>query len=176
MKRYLALLRGINVSGQKIIKMDILKKSLTEIGLHNVQTYIQSGNIVFDYPEIEEKILATIIHERILNTWGYEIVVILLSREVIQKMLLENPYKNEDKKDLYMTILSLPPEQGRIESISNISFSPDTFFVLDKTIYIHCPSGYGKTKLSNTFFEKKLKISATTRNLNTMQKLWEMMQ
>jgi uncharacterized protein (DUF1697 family) len=88
-----------------------------------------------------------------------------------------NPFLKQSKIDiekLHITFLAEIPEQENVESIRNINYSPDKFIIIDKEVYLYCPNGYGITKLSNNFFEQKLKIKATTRNWRTVNKLFEM--
>lgn len=81
--------------------------------------------------------------------------------------------KNSDAKRLYITFLSEIPAEENVESIENINFLPDKFTIIGKEIYLCVANGYGETKISNNFFEKKLKVKATTRNWNTVNKLSE---
>ena len=82
--------------------------------------------------------------------------------------------KNIDEKKLHVTFLSETPSEENVKSIENIDFALDRFIISGKEIYLHIPESYGETKLSNQFFEKKLKVTATTRNWNTVIKLMEM--
>ena len=95
----------------------------------------------------------------------------------MKKTISSNPFlkeKNGDAKRLYVTFLSEIPDKENVESIANIDFSPDKFIIIGKEIYLCVANGYGETKISNTFFEKKLKVKATTRNWNTVNKLSDM--
>jgi uncharacterized protein (DUF1697 family) len=105
--------------------------------------------------------------------------VIIRTKEELEKILSQNSFtkeKNIDVKKLHVTFLSETPDGGKIEQIKEVDFSPDRFIIKGKEIYLHIPGSYGETKLSNKFFENKLKVSATTRNWNTVNKLCEMAQ
>ena len=97
----------------------------------------------------------------------------------MEKIISQNPFtkeKNIDLKKLHVTFLSETPDKEKIEQIKEADFLPDRFAIKGKEIYLHIPVSYGETKLSNKFFENKLKVSATTRNWNTVNKLFEMAQ
>jgi uncharacterized protein (DUF1697 family) len=178
MQTFIAILRGINVSGQKKILMADLKSLFENSGFLEVQTYIQSGNVVFKSPaKLPGLKLAQKIEKAINEKYGFKVPVITRNKEELQKIITTNPFaeqKNIDLKKLHLTFLSNEPEKENIENIRKTNFSPDEFVIEGKEIYLHIPESYGLTKLSNTFFEKKLKVTATTRNWNTVNKLWEM--
>jgi uncharacterized protein (DUF1697 family) len=97
----------------------------------------------------------------------------------LEKILSQNPFTKEksiDPKKLHFTFLSETPDREKMDQIKEVDFSPDQFIIKGKEIYLHIPGSYGETKLSNKFFENKLKVSATTRNWNTVNKLCEMAQ
>ena len=176
-KTYIALLRGINVSGCNKIKMTELKQLYIELGFINVTTYIQSGNMVFQ-TNIEEldKIEQQIINS-IKQTFGYLIQVIVLTKKSLETIYVSNPFLKEPNIDitkLHVTLLSNRPNESDIIPLKTLGKNEDTFIIVDKTIYLYCPNGYGKTILNNNLFEKKLKVSATTRNWNTISKLVEL--
>ena len=92
-------------------------------------------------------------------------------------MIDNNPFikkKGIQLDKLHVTFLGTLPESSLVKAIEKLNFSPDEFVITGREIYLHCPGGYGNTKLSNNFFEKKLFVKATTRNWNTVNKLWEM--
>lgn len=177
MLTYIALLRGINVSGHHKIKMTELKQLFIELGFKNVTTYIQSGNVVFqtnlkELDKIEQQII-----NGIKQTFGYLVQVIVLTKKSLETIYASNPFlqkPNIDITKIHVTILSNKPNENDIIPLNTISKNEDTFIIVDKTIYLYCPNGYGKTILNNNLFEKKLKISATTRNWNTISKLVEL--
>jgi len=177
MKTYISILRGINVSGQKLIKMNALKEMYQGLDFRNVRTYIQSGNGVFESNAQEIRILEKTISAAILKTFGFEVPVIVLGKEELRNISDYNTFiseRGEDIARLYVTFLSAEPEHSLTDSIMHEEYLPDEFYYSGKSIYLFCPNGYGNTKLSNTFFEKRLKVRATTRNWKTVLELVKM--
>jgi len=178
MQTFISILRGINVSGQKKILMADLKTLYEKLKFKEVTTYIQSGNVAFKGEEKWKDIkLAQKIEGAIFKKYNFQVPVIIRSKEELKKIISSNPFlkeKNIDTKKLHVTFLSEIPAKTNVESIEDIDFSPDIFILNGKEIYLHIPVSYGETKLSNNFFENKLKVKATTRNWNTVNKLLEM--
>jgi uncharacterized protein (DUF1697 family) len=176
MKAYITLLRGINVSGSKMIKMDALRALFEEIGCKNVKTYIQSGNVVFRSVK-DAGYLQRAIQENIFNSHGFDVPVWVLNPEDIQKALDENPFlKREcmEREKLYFTFLDKVPDIALLEKLKQYKKPEEEFYCLDKAIHLYLPTGYGKTKLDNNSIENKLKVKATTRNLKTLETLANM--
>lgn len=172
MPTFISILRGINVSGQKKIKMADLKNLYEGLGFKNVQTYIQSGNVVFEHREATATDLQQIIFDAIQNHYGFEVPNIILSLQVVETALKKNPFKDIDK--MYFTFLAETPTKENIEKLYTYSFDEEYYELIDKVVYFHSPNGAGRAKMSNNFFENKLKVMATSRNLNTTRKLLEM--
>jgi uncharacterized protein (DUF1697 family) len=178
MNKYIAILRGINVSGQKKIKMADLKSHLSELNFKNIQTYIQSGNIIFEYESDDIIFLEDAIKSKINEKYGFEVPTIVITQNEIEYVLANNPFINEQGKDperIYVTFLSDFPSITNIEKLENFNYSPEEYILDGKIIYFFSPHGYGKAKMNNNFFENKLKVEATTRNWKTVNKLFEMM-
>lgn len=174
METYIALLRGINVGGRNKIKMVDLKTSLLLLGLENVQTYIQSGNIIFNYKKMESNEIEQLLKAAILESFELVVPVLVLTKKELEYAFLNNPFlkeKNIDPKTLHVTFLKDKPKQTLAKSLENPSKNNDQFIIHRKMAYVSCPNGYGKTKLTNGFFEKKLDQPSTTRNWNTITKL-----
>ena len=176
MTTYIALLRGINVSGQKIIKMADLRALCQKMGFSNVQTYIQSGNILLQ-SELTADQIAEKISNGIKQSYGFEVPIMVITPEELRQAKSKNPYLGDshlESNKLYFTFLSAEPTEERIKEIDFAQFEPAQCTILGKVFYLHVPEGYGNTKLDNNFFEKKLQVRATTRNLRTVNKLIEM--
>ena len=177
MKTYVSLLRGINVSAQKRIKMEELRSLYTALGFQNIQTYIQSGNVVFQSQNPDAAELSRKIEAGILEHFGYSVSVLILLKSDLRRILDHNPFlkgRNEDISKLCVTFLFQTPAPSALDEISEVKDKHDEFQVSGQEIYLFCPQGFARTKLSNNFFERKLKVSATTRNWKTVNKLYEM--
>lgn len=179
MPNYIAMLRGVNVGGV-VLKMEQLRESLTKMGLKEVRTYVQSGNVVFGSPKAAPSTLAQKISARIARDFDLTVPVIVRAPADLAKVLEINPFlkvKGVDLKRLYVTFLQSTPSKSAQEGLKRIiSGKGDEFRLLGQEIYLHCPGGYGETKLNNNAFEKALEIKATTRNWNTINALVEMAQ
>lgn len=177
MNTYISLLRGINVSGQKIIKMQDLKKLYESLGLQDVITYIQSGNVIFKNKEQDTDLLRIQLIKKINDVYGFDVKILIKTRQELITIKDKNPFLSQpdiDPKKLCFTLLSTKPDHVLTEQISSLDFSPDLFLINDTEIYLYCPHGFGQTKLTNTFFERRLNVNATSRNLRTINKLIEL--
>jgi uncharacterized protein (DUF1697 family) len=175
---YIAILRGINVGGHRAIKMEQLRVIFTALHCTHIQTYIQSGNVVFKHETTDVRHLEDSISSAILTAFGFEVPVLILSLFDWNKAIKNNPYILDvaiDPIHLHVTFLAQEPEASWLVILSSKTENgADKFTLIGRTIYVHCPNGYGNTKLNNTFFEKQLNVSATTRNLKTVLKLQEL--
>jgi uncharacterized protein (DUF1697 family) len=177
MQTYIAILRGINVSGQKMIKMDSLKAQMEELGFKNVETYIQSGNIIFEYQKVDKSDLVKQIEHKIFEKYGFKVPVIIRTPQEFEHILSHNSFiisRNEDINKLHVTFLSELPAQELLNNFPKPENIADELVISGDHVYVFCPNGYGNTKLNNNFFENKLKVIATTRNWKTVIKLGEM--
>ena len=172
----IALLRGINVSGQKKVIMAELRAMCEKMGFQKVKTYIQSGNIVFDTKETDTAKLATAIRNQILATFGYEVKVLVRSQAYFQEVLENNPFLTEaaDIKCLYVAFLSAIPDPELVKKLEAIDYGSDAFRVIEDRLYLYYPNGAGRTKLTNNALERVLKIDATSRNWRSVNKIFEL--
>lgn len=171
------MLRGINVGGQKSIKMENLRSSFDALSYHDPRTYVQSGNIVFNSAASTGQDLSRKIGEKILKDYGFQVAVIVKSATEMAKIVLANPFLKErgiDPSKLHATFLSDFPVKASLPRIDLLGGAPDRFRIIGREIYLHCPNGYGQTKLSNNAIEKALSVQATTRNWNTVSTLAKM--
>ena len=172
MKTYITLLRGINVSGKNIIKMNVLKQLCTEIGLQNVQTYIQSGNIIYQSVEVDSSILSKKIQDKILSTLNLTVPTLTLDIDQFEEILVQHPFtKEEELAQLYITFIDCTPQQEGINSLEEKKNTLELLHTTDNAIYLVANIGYGKTKITNALIENKLKVTATTRNYKTCLKI-----
>ena len=170
MKTYIALLRGINVSGHKKILMADLRLLLEKSGLQNVQTYIQSGNVVFSSSE-KKKDLETIIYKAILKKYGWEVPILVKTASEIKKILNDCPFPQVKKEKSYFVLLQSIPTSENISITESISYPNEEFVITNSCVYLFSELGAAKAKLSTNLFERKLKVRATARNYRTMVKL-----
>jgi len=174
MTTYIAILRGINVGGKRMIKMDALKSMCSRIGFQNTQTYIQSGNLIFQYQMLDLKQLSKMIEQAIVDHFLFDVPVIVLELDELNQLISNNLFGIDTTKNtdfLHVTFLSDVPDVEGINVLSSGNFQDDEFYSVHKAIYLYCPNGYSNSKLTNGFIEKKLKITATTRNWKTTMEL-----
>lgn len=171
MNTYISMLRGINVAGKKRIKMDELKALYESLGFKNVKTYIQSGNVVFQCSDSNASKLVKKIGEEIKQSFGLTVTVVIRTKEEYKQVIKRNPFQDKDLSKLHITFLSESVENPPIKRLEMAKSGMEEFDLSGKEIYLFCPNGYGRTKLTNNFFEKQLNISATTRNWRTVNAL-----
>ncbi|MFA6199944.1 MAG: DUF1697 domain-containing protein [Bacteroidales bacterium] len=174
MKTYISILRGINVSGHKLIKMDALRNLYENMGFVNAITYVQSGNVIFKGEDIEINSLEKKISQQIEKEFGFQVPVIVLSIKKLKHIIDNNPFaedKNKDKSFFHITFLSSIPEKYDTNIIKDKKQDEEEIAFSDYAVYLYCPNGYGRTKLTNNFIESKLKVGATTRNWKTTLEL-----
>lgn len=173
---YIAMLRGINVSGHKPVKMDLLRASFEALGFSDVKTYVQSGNVVFGAAKGSVAGLTEKIAGKILNDFKFSVSVLIRTPEDLTTVLKRNPFVKQAEAEarLYVTFLSAPAPKGTEELLKPLATASEQIFVDDREIYLYCPNGYGNTKVSNTAIEKKLSLPATTRNWRTVNALFDM--
>ena len=176
METYISLLRGINVGKTKRVKMDELKEVYYSLNFKDVKTYIQSGNVVFQFENMDTNELRIKIENKLKELLGFDVKVVIRTKEELEKIINENPLKKEDINHTYITFLSNIPSKKLFNDIkinigSKIKNKNDKIIIYPKEVYLFLPDGYGRTKLNNNFFEKELNVTSTTRNLKTAKKL-----
>lgn len=178
MHRYIAILRGINVGGNRKILMADLKDLFIQQGFKDVKTYIQSGNVIFDSDkEIATQDCSEKIQKAILHSFNFEVPVIVRSSHDFVRSIQLNPFVSEDGFDidrLHLTFLSAVSSVENVALLKTLDISNDRFEVINDLVFIYCIGKYSDSKLTNSFFESKLKVKASTRNWNTVLKLNEL--
>ncbi len=177
MNIYIALLRGVNVSGQKKIPMAELRNMLNKMDYKDVSTYIQSGNVVFTSAEKNTETLEKEINRRIQDSFGFDVPVLVKSKTDLGKIIQQNPYTNPEaleNKQVYFVLLQNAPNTENIEAFQTDVYQNEKCLITKDCVYLLCINGYGNAKLNNNLIERKLKVKATTRNYRTMLKLMEM--
>lgn len=177
MSTFISMLRAINVGGQKMMRMEALQEIYAELGFNNVRTYVQSGNVIFECAEQDLLELNKRIEAQIEKACEYSVHVFIREPNDLRHVLTGNPFLNgrhEDPSKLHVTFLYQTPSEIALSKLLSPSETNDEFKLGEQAIYLFCPNGYGKTKLSNSFFERKLGIPVTTRNWNTVNALYKM--
>ncbi|WP_271405411.1 DUF1697 domain-containing protein [Tenacibaculum soleae] len=170
MKTYIVLLRGINVSGKNKLPMAELRELLNNLGFKNIETYIQSGNIILSSDETKVEVCKKV-NKGIANKFGYDIPVLVRTPQEWKAVIDEYPFSIANEKIVAFTFLDKRTSETEIE-IKGIK--EDQYKIAGDVVYLNCPSGFGKTKLTNNTIEKKLNVIATTRNYKTTLKLLEL--
>jgi uncharacterized protein (DUF1697 family) len=173
----ISLLRGINVGGHKLVKMDSLRAMYESLGFRDVQTYVQSGNVVFRTTARDLAGLATRIELKIEQTHGFRPSVIIRSTSELREAIARNPFagrKDIDFSKLLLTFLAVDPAPEAREKILAIKADPEELRIEGREVYAYLPNGFGRAKLSHTIIERTLKTPGTGRNWNTVTKLLEM--
>ncbi len=178
MTRYIALLRGINVGGHAKVSMDDLRQVFSHVGYTGVTTYLQSGNVLFTTPSPNPAQLTSDIEQAIARALALSTTVLLRSSEELTTVTQANPFLSRgiDPTRLHVTFLRELPLPTHIAQIQPPASTPDEYIPIGQEIYLHCPYGYGNTKLHTGFFERQLQIPATTRTWNTILKLHALAQ
>ncbi len=175
MPAYAALLRAINLGSRNKISMPDLRQLFEELGADDVRTHVQSGNVAFRIAERSSEKLVAAIEGRISSDLGLEIKVLVRTRAQLAKIMGDSPFAGSaDPSELHVTFLVEAPDADRVAALDPAKFEPDRFEVVGREVHLHCPNGYGRTKLNNAFLEKKLDRVGTTRNWKTVTTLTEM--
>jgi uncharacterized protein (DUF1697 family) len=174
---YAAMLRGVNVGGNPL-KMEWLRGACEDMGLREVRTYLQSGNIVFASSLGAAK-LAAMLKAKIDKQTRLPVPVIIRSAKEMADVISDNPFvkrRGIDATKLHVTFLGDVPRQPDVARLDKLAATRDEYHLAKREIYLHCPTNYGETKLSNIAIEKALGASATTRNWATVTTLAEMVR
>jgi uncharacterized protein (DUF1697 family) len=172
--RYISLLRGINLLGHKKIAMAELRALYESLGFKEAKTYIQSGNVIFSAPETDIAALVHKIEKKIKLRLGYDVSVIIRTAEEIRKIVEKNPFAGKEASKLHLTFLAESPDSFPAAEVDKVRDKAERYVHSGREIYLFLPNGYGRTKLNNNFFERKLKVTATTRSWRTVIALAEM--
>jgi uncharacterized protein (DUF1697 family) len=175
---FISLLRGINVSGQKIIRMAHLKALYEELGFKDAQTYIQSGNVVFRTSGQNPKVLEDRIRKALAASFGFDVPVAVRNSQEWQTVIAEQPFEDIagalDGSRVLVAFLSEVPSLEAVTNLLTYANPPEKLVVRGRQAYLHCPGGLGKSKLSNGLIEKTLNVESTTRNWNTVLRIQAM--
>ncbi len=174
---YIAMLRGINVGGHKRIKMDKLRASFEALGFEQVQTYIQSGNVVFKTRKLSPVALSKRVEAQILSDFGFSASVICRSGDEVAAAVERNPFMNRrgiDHEKLHVMFLSDIPAQAAIKKLAELTKVPDQFHFSEREIYFYLPNGVSQSVLMKSPVDRILAVVTTTRNWRTVNTLHQM--
>jgi uncharacterized protein (DUF1697 family) len=177
MTNYVALLRAVNVGGRTVAMAD-LRRGLADLGMDRVQTYVQSGNVVFAAEDQDPNGLATVIESLIERDFALPAKTLVVSAEQLAVIAAANPFPASvaDERSLHATFLFAPVPQDSFAALE-LPARDGERTALDPSrtvVYLHLPHGYGRSKLGNAYFERVLKTPATTRNWRTVRALVEL--
>ena len=176
MGTHIALLRGLNVGGKNKLPMKDLASMFTDAGCSDVQTYIQSGNVVFQARRAITTRIPALIAEAVWDRFGFRVQVVTRSAGELCKVARCNPFLRvgADAESLHVAFLADLPEAGKVALLDPNRSPPDEFRVRDREIFLHCPNGIARTKLTNDYFDSRLATTSTVRNWRTVIKLLEL--
>jgi uncharacterized protein (DUF1697 family) len=170
------LLRGINVGGKNKLPMKDLVAIFVAAGCADVQTYIQSGNVVCKAPAKVSKQLAATVEAAILERWGYRVPIVMRTADELETVGRNNPFLKAGKEPdtLHVAFLSHVPEPARVSTLDPKRSPPDELVVRGRDIYLRLPNGVAPSKLTNAYFDAALRTTSTMRNWRTVLQLLEM--
>jgi uncharacterized protein (DUF1697 family) len=178
MTAFVSLFRGINVGGIQV-RMDDLKEVHEALGLKDVVTYIRSGNVVFSSDDADAAGLRRRIEDGFAQKFGFRVEVLVRTSAELREIIEKNPFQGQpDKAPNWVVVMFLaaPPGDTAQENLLKTYTGPEEIIFAGKEVYIYYPNGIGRSKLSNSFVEKKLKTAGTARNWNTVLQLQELLQ
>lgn len=171
MATWVVLLRGINVGG-KTLPMATLREIMNSLGHGEVSTYIQSGNAIMKSDRTDRGELAGELSDEIDRALGMDVSVILRTPAELAEALAVNPFRSvADTRRVTITFLSVVPEPAAVGKLEPDRFQPDRFELIGSDLFMHYPDGIGRSKMTLDYFEKRLGVRGTARNLNTVGKL-----
>ena len=177
MSPIICLLRGVNVGGHNKIKMDALRALCVSLKLRNPQTYVQSGNLVFQSHETNLPQLSQKLEAAIERKFGFRPPVILRTAADLRRVIAQNPFAKRpgiEPAKLLVTFLADKPSREAANSLLQLKINPEELHLIGRELYIYFPNGAGKSKLNWPNLDKTLQTTGTARNWNTVTKLLEM--
>src|SRR6266516_8046438 len=179
MTAFVSLFRGINVGGHQKIRMDELKDLHVSLGLKDVVTYIQSGNVVFTSDNADPAQLPGQIEDSFAKKFGFRVKVMVRTSAELNDIIANNPFQNQPTKEskwVVVIYLTTHPEKTALEDLQKTYVGPEELYLIGQELYIYYANGIGRSKLSGSFIEKKLKTIGTGRNWNTILQLQKLIQ
>ena len=174
---YVALLRGVNLGGKNKLPMKDLAEMFLAAGCTDVKTFIQSGNVLFNAPAKVAGRIAAVIPEGVGKRFGHKPPIVIRTREQLAFAAANNPFLRDGASEdmVHLLFLADVPDANCVSALDPARSAPDAFAVRGAEIYLHLPHGVADTKLTNAYFDSKLKTISTGRNWRTVMTLLEMM-
>ncbi len=175
MNTFVAFLKGVNIGGHKAIKMDELKKILLTLGFAHVKTYINSGNIVFCSHEDKEAVREQM-EKAIFLHFGISVAAVVKTAGELLKVVAENPFDHDTESDSSkraVVFLSRPVASDQADVFSGDNRVTERIVIREDVLFAYYPRGFSKTKFTGDYIERRLRLTATARNWNTVCKLAE---
>jgi len=173
----ICMLRGVNVGGHNMIKMDALKALCVSLKLKDPQTYVQSGNVIFRTEEKDQEKLTRRIQDAIEKTVGFRPGVMLRTLAELQQVVARNPFAKrsgiEPGKLLVNFLAADPGKQAREKALAIKMIGPEEMHLVGREAYIYFPNGQGRSKFPWPAIERTLGTSGTGRNWNSVTKMLE---
>lgn len=174
MKSQIALLRGINVGGKNSLPMKELVDIFRVLNCENVQTYIQSGNVVFTSPKKWGDNEASVVQKAIASKKGFAPHILILSGDELLKAIRQSPFPIEEGTALHLFFLDSMPKQPNLDRLAKLKAASEEFALIENVFYLSAPNGVGRSKLAPAV-ESVMGVPATARNWNTVKKLASML-
>ena len=171
---HVALLRGINVGGKNKLPMKDLATLFEEAGCEDVRTYIQSGNVIFRAGAAPADAIPSLISASIEERFGYRVPVVTRTAEDLRAIVKANPFAGAEANKLLVLFLAEPPAPEHVEALDPNRSPGDEFAVVGREVFLHCPNGFARSKLTNSYFDSALSTTSTGRNWRTVGKLLEL--
>lgn len=175
--KYAALLRGVNVGGNKLVKMEQLRALCESLNLRGARTLLQSGNVVFRSEEKNRERLARRIEGGIKKKFWFEARVVVRSSADLRRVIQKNPFtigKSRNPSLLQIMFLDARPEACAFADLRSSHKGPEEMHLAGEELYIYYLNGAGKSKLTNDYIQRKLQVTGTARNWNTVEKLFQL--
>lgn len=171
MNKFAAFLRGINVGGHHIVKMEDLRRMFASMNFRNIKTYIQSGNAIFETSEKNVDFLTEKIERKLFDSVGFEVKTMLRTINELEDAAAHNPFSESENVKVYITFLSAAPDAGKARAAEAFGNEQESFRIRNRELYSSLDKRVKKSLFTNNFTVKHLNVSGTTRNLRTVDKM-----
>jgi uncharacterized protein (DUF1697 family) len=171
---FISFLRGVNVGGHNMIKMDALRALYESLGFRNPQTYVNSGNVVFHTKERNAALLTKKIQDSIEKNFSFRPTIVLRTAPELRAIIAANPFakrKDIEPGKFLVTFLASSPAEEALAAALKIKTDPEELRIVGSEAFIYFPNGMGRPKMCWPAIERALKTTGTGRNWNTVSKL-----